>query len=457
MPTSQPKSFDSKRDAALVRQCLDRVLSGEEFDGARRLQAMLKYIVEEELAGRGGRLKGKIIAEDVYGRKVTNAPDGEPVVRVDASRLRRRLQQYYNAAGQSDAIKIEIPSGTYVPTFVIQATDGGSHDLGFFNRHKFQILLALAGLLTIGLSSIVVMQYWLLSDLRQIADVPNSASPKADQSKTELERRAMFNKSPSSLQAYDFAQRARGMIFPPIDPVRRRSALDLAKRSINFDGNYFGGYAAAAQILAFSVVVPGSGEKARLLAEAKTMADKAQDLNPNSAWVQSALAWVSFVAGDFDKAVRISELAIAMDDRDPHVRDFHGMIALFNGDFENAVATVTAPIVDDHDLSRLAHRNIKAVASFHLDRTDETIRVINDITELGGASSLLTSCHLAAAYQRSGDHRMARDLVTRINETWPNAPFGSLVRRVFRHSKHSESVLKHLRDAGWKEDRRDQS
>jgi len=452
MPKTEQNAPESGPDARLVRLCLERMLGAEEFDGAKRLQALLKYIVEEALAGRGDRLRGKTIAADVYGRKITDAPDGEPVVRVDASRLRRRLRQYYNSDGQNDAIKIEIPAGSYVPTFTAKPTPEKPPNIGLYQRHKRHAPLALVCLVAIGLGSIVVVQYDAINDLRRIGPVPATAGP----SKVELERQAMFNKSPSSLQAYDFAQQAREMIFPPIDPVGRQSALDLAKRSIAFDGDYFGGYAAAAQILAFSVVVPGPDDKSRLLADAKAMADNAQNLNPNSAWVQSSIAWVSFVSGEFDKAVRISDLAIAMDPLDPHVRDIHGMIALFNGDFERALAIVAEQDVDGLALSRLVHRNIKAVASFHLGNIDDAIELIDDITKFGGASSLLTSCYLAAAHQVNGDHRKASDLVERIDESWPNAPFGALLRRVFRNPEHSENVLKHLRDAGWNDQRLDQ-
>ena len=70
------------------RNALARILDREELAGAERLRAFLTYIVEEEVAGRGEAILGKTIAQDVYGRTLSEKGDVDNIVRVDARRLR---------------------------------------------------------------------------------------------------------------------------------------------------------------------------------------------------------------------------------------------------------------------------------------------------------------------------------------------------------------------------------
>jgi adenylate cyclase len=74
-------------------------------------------VVDEALAGRASQLKGYTIALAVYGRKEGFDPQVDPIVRVEAGRLRRALEHYYLTAGKNDPVRIEIPKGSYVPTF----------------------------------------------------------------------------------------------------------------------------------------------------------------------------------------------------------------------------------------------------------------------------------------------------------------------------------------------------
>ena len=104
-------------NAAGVRKQLERILGSPGFDASARNRRFLEYIVEETLAGRGDRLKGLAIAIDVFGRDATIDPQHDPVVRIEAAKLRRRLERYYLSAGREDPIRIDIPKGSYVPTF----------------------------------------------------------------------------------------------------------------------------------------------------------------------------------------------------------------------------------------------------------------------------------------------------------------------------------------------------
>lgn len=99
-----------------VRAQLSRIVTSPEFPSAGRGAAFLSYVIEEALAGRAQRIKGYSIAIEVFKRDEGFTQD-DPVVRIEAGRLRRALERYYLIAGQQDPIRIDIPKGGYIPTF----------------------------------------------------------------------------------------------------------------------------------------------------------------------------------------------------------------------------------------------------------------------------------------------------------------------------------------------------
>ena len=101
----------------LVRAQLGHVLASRAFDASRRNRAFLRFIVEETLAGHADRIKAYTIATSVLGRDEAFDPQSDPIVRIEASRLRRSLERYYLLAGQDDPIRIDIPKWGYVPSF----------------------------------------------------------------------------------------------------------------------------------------------------------------------------------------------------------------------------------------------------------------------------------------------------------------------------------------------------
>jgi adenylate cyclase len=100
-----------------VRDQLRRIVGCRGFDASKRNRLFLHYIVEETLAGRGGRIKAYTIATTVFGRDKDFDPQLDSIVRIEAGRLRRSLERYYFTAGEKDPIRIMIPTGSYVPSF----------------------------------------------------------------------------------------------------------------------------------------------------------------------------------------------------------------------------------------------------------------------------------------------------------------------------------------------------
>ncbi len=102
---------------AEIREQLRRILDSSNFDASERNRGFLEYIVEEKLSGRGDRIKAYSIATTVFGRDDSFDPQLDPIVRIEASRLRRSLERYYLTCGHDNPIKFTIPKGAYIPEF----------------------------------------------------------------------------------------------------------------------------------------------------------------------------------------------------------------------------------------------------------------------------------------------------------------------------------------------------
>lgn len=104
-----------------VREALSRILASEELRSSLQIQSVLRFIVEQELSGRGEQIKAYSIAVDVLGRSTAFDPQNDSTVRVIAGRLRRALSAYYDVEGHEDPIRIDVPKGGYRPLFRRQA------------------------------------------------------------------------------------------------------------------------------------------------------------------------------------------------------------------------------------------------------------------------------------------------------------------------------------------------
>jgi tetratricopeptide (TPR) repeat protein len=100
-----------------IERNLSKILASQSFHGLTCLQMFLRYVVTEELAGRGDRIKETTIAMSVYRRGIRFDPKCDSIVRVEAFKLRKALEQYYRLEGYEDTCIISIPKGQYVPEF----------------------------------------------------------------------------------------------------------------------------------------------------------------------------------------------------------------------------------------------------------------------------------------------------------------------------------------------------
>ena len=111
-PVTDPKAIEEE---------LNRILSSPEFEATARQKKFLRFVTQMFLEGRAGEIKGYTVATDVFGRNEDFDPGTDPIVSVEAGRLRRAIEHYYLTAGRRDRVRITIPKGGYVPTFLFQA------------------------------------------------------------------------------------------------------------------------------------------------------------------------------------------------------------------------------------------------------------------------------------------------------------------------------------------------
>jgi hypothetical protein len=100
-----------------VRAALDRVIASPAFRQTPQLVNFLRFVVETTLAGQEKRIKSYTIGIEAMGRSESFDPQSDPIVRVEARRLRRALDAYYAGAGAEDPVGIELARGSYVPRF----------------------------------------------------------------------------------------------------------------------------------------------------------------------------------------------------------------------------------------------------------------------------------------------------------------------------------------------------
>jgi hypothetical protein len=101
----------------VARREIEEILSSPGFVRNERLSAFLRFVVEEELAGRGDLLKESIVGAEVFGRQPDYDVRQDSVVRTEAAKLRDRLAKYYAAEGAAQAWIVDLPKGGYRPSF----------------------------------------------------------------------------------------------------------------------------------------------------------------------------------------------------------------------------------------------------------------------------------------------------------------------------------------------------
>jgi TolB-like protein len=154
----------------VVRAHVARITSSELFAGAERLCRFLSFTVESKLNGREADVKEYTLGREVFDRGADYDPRLDPIVRVEARRLRSRLTEYYSGPGCDEPLRIEYPKGSYVPH--IHASNGGAVPA---QPQVARSTRRIAGVVALGvLIVLAVIAFVLLRPAPTIATVPGT-------------------------------------------------------------------------------------------------------------------------------------------------------------------------------------------------------------------------------------------------------------------------------------------
>jgi TolB-like protein len=144
--------------AEAVRAELDRVLASKLFQAAARSSRLLRHVTERTLAGDADQLKEYAVGVDVFDRDTSYDPRVDSIVRVEAGRLRSRLEQYYANDGATSEIRIGLPRGGYVAQFTRrQAQPGAEAPVSRRQSRRLAIVLGSVVIVVIG----AALSLWL--------------------------------------------------------------------------------------------------------------------------------------------------------------------------------------------------------------------------------------------------------------------------------------------------------
>lgn len=436
---------DSDISPAEVKDALNRVLNSPSFKEAERLKSFLEYIVTETLEGRERQLLGKNIVSDVYGRTSDHDATTVNVVRVDAGRLRRRLDSYYANEGAGDTVKITVPKGGYVPVFKYASDIKDSQSaqpVTQLQKSKFSLWSFGSGVCA---TAVAVLMYSFLND----TPATRNGAVNNGQSQKQLERSILFDVSPSGLQARNVAGEARAMFFPATQPRRLQASLLLFEAAIELDPTYFGGYSGAAQATSMlGGLSPTGPQRDRMLTQSQAFVDEAMKLAPAESWSNSAAALLLMFQREFDRAVKRSQQAVSLDPSDLSALEFDAIIAFFSGDFVRALES-SAPDIHETRRGRFPWRSVFGNASFYMGEYEDAVHYLLEAAALGEPVSEISSVHLIASLQAAGRSTEAAERLREFKNTWPESRVIGVLTQLFRNQEDVEKLLDHLLAAGW--------
>lgn len=457
MPTPQNSAdlgSDTGPDPSAVQRALGDIIESEEFAASPRLKQILTYIVEEKLAGRGNQIKGKTIAADVYGRELDGAAATDNIVRVEARRLRRLLDQYYEGTGQEAGLRIHIDPGGYVPRFeeVDPVASGSSgeevpeialealQDTNGRVRAKTRTIgtaaVALAGVVAL------VAGIWLWGSGTVVRDsfrMENSAAM----------REALRMKSPTAVQSLNLSAQARGMLFPLFDPKRQKIAIGMFEHSIDLDADQPDGYAGKAQALAtLAFLTSDETQSHKLLALARSFAETALEKGAASGRAHGGMAWVLGMSGDHGEARKHADIALNLLPDDGYILDIDGAIAILAGDGERA-ANASDPKRKRIGPGRFGAGNIWGVANFMLGKHQKVVAAFEAAPSAGAPVAAPSLIFLAVSQSHLGRPQEAKRLIAEMQSTWPNFPADFMIGRIFGSSGYASDILSRLEELGY--------
>ncbi len=406
-----------------VRDALTRVLNSKEFVGSERMRAFLTYVVTETLEHRQDAIRAKTIAMDVYDYGADELAAREGVVRVDAGRVRRKLQAYYENEGAGDTIRISLPVGSYAPVFLSEAPP---------SNHTPRTAIVAAGMAAAALAIAAGPFAYTRSQ---------TASPALP-----TEAAKFYDVSPARTEAINLGEAGRDLIFPSVDVSRLQSAYLIFQAAMERDPHYFGGYAGAAQVETMRAIILSDNKPMTIADE---FSAQALDMAPDDPWALSARAWFEFASQNYDTARSLSQRAAVLAPQDPHIAEFDALISLYTNDYDRVLQQADQYHSFSERSRSTVFGNALGAAHFHTGNYGASIEAFDTSIASGGPFGPITSAYVMAAQWRDGNKAEARRLADLFMKSWPEFPLEAIKRRVFATSEPVDDLVGAMRAAGW--------
>jgi hypothetical protein len=113
----KPHTLLSEPEKIAIRAQLERLLANVHFSQSKRFPSFLRFVIEHTLAGDVECIKERTLGVEIFGRDADYDTASDPIVRVTAAEIRKRVAQYYQEPGHDHELRITLPSGSYVPHF----------------------------------------------------------------------------------------------------------------------------------------------------------------------------------------------------------------------------------------------------------------------------------------------------------------------------------------------------
>lgn len=168
---SQPESWipSNEEEREAVHRQLEKVLRHPLFAHSQRYPMLLRYVVEQAVAGTVAHIKERTIGVLVFGRNPAYDANADPVVRVTAGQIRKRLVQYYAEPEHRDEIRIVLPIGSYVPQLLLPGSELDAADNALVETNRESVEAEAADAVPHALLASVPVRRWLRRSILGVA------------------------------------------------------------------------------------------------------------------------------------------------------------------------------------------------------------------------------------------------------------------------------------------------
>lgn len=357
-----------QKSDAIVRAELREIIASRTFAQTNRLTRFLRFAVENYLRGETERLKETVIGVEVYDRPPDYDPKVDSIVRTEARRLRRKLQEYYETEGQYSRVTITIPTGGYIPqiefrpqpaliTLPVAERVPEKKEVAptFLASVKPRLLwIVLIAGVACGISVWLIARQYYGHERAKLA-APHTINQKAYQ--RYLEGR------------FYWAKRTPDSVY---------KATTRFEEALQLDPNYAPAYAGLAD--SYAVTASGLPASDRRI-KAKSAAERALALDESSAEAHTSLAFILYKFDwNWPEAERHFRRALQLNPNYALAHHWFGEFLILRGHPEEGLAELRQ--AESLDPLSLPIKNDLARALYRTRRYDEAIKEAQDVIEL---------------------------------------------------------------------------